>query len=68
MLQKAVSQSEDFQAIPGLGKASWANRMAPVGHVLWIWLQDAEPASLYPAFLKNRYIKPHTHKRMAGSL
>lgn len=51
MLQKAVSQVKIFQAIPELGKASWANCMAPVGHKLQIWLQDAEPAAiLSPVF------------------
>ena len=35
-LQKAVSQSEDFQAVLELGKASWANCKAPAGRAVWI--------------------------------
>lgn len=59
MLQEPVSQSEDFHAVPELGKASWANCMSPVEHMLQIWLQDAELAILSLV---------HTHKCIAGYL
>lgn len=54
-LQKAVGQTEDFQAVPELGKAFQANCTALAGHTLQIWLQNSQTAVVLHFFF-NIYI------------
>lgn len=50
-----MGQTEDFQAVPELGKAFQANCTALAGHTLQNWLQNSQTAVLLHFFFKYIY-------------